>query len=140
MAERCCICGEARYVNKSLGPALCLGCSGRIRNLDLIEAKRVSVAVWAASLAVESERKRSRQKWRTEELQQLRSLLRTPEETAVLRAALRSYKARKRILKEGLAAFEASTAAEMALFDALDALPPERRDELTKEDKTDDSQ
>ena len=59
--------------------------------------------------------------------------LRTPEETAVLRAAFNSYSARKRILKEGLAAFEASTAAEMDLFDALDAVPPERRDELMKD-------
>jgi DNA-directed RNA polymerase specialized sigma24 family protein len=64
----------------------------------------------------------------------LRSLLRTPKEAAVLRAAFHSYAARKRILKEGLSAFEASTAAEMALFDALDALPPERRAALMKED------
>jgi hypothetical protein len=67
-------------------------------------------------------------------IRRLRSLLRTPEETAVLRAAFRSYAARKRILKEGLAAFEASTAAEMALFDALDAIPPERHAALVKED------
>jgi hypothetical protein len=66
VAERCAICGDDYGVNNSLGPALCLGCSGRIRNLDLIDAKRVSVAVWAAGLAVESERKRARQKERTQ--------------------------------------------------------------------------
>ena len=57
--------GEIRgRVTDTMGPMLCLECSGRIHNLDLIRAKRAVVAAWAAGLARESEQKRARQKAR----------------------------------------------------------------------------
>jgi hypothetical protein len=69
-----------------------------------------------------------------EELQQLRSLLRTPEETAVLRAAIEwRFPFREKHCYTGAE----SRAAYVALEDAVFSLPPERRAEIMKEGKID---
>jgi hypothetical protein len=50
---------------------------------------------------------------------------------AIVKAAFLSYAARKRILTDGWSAVADSTAAEVALFEALDALPDALKKEVT---------